>query len=156
MNEAVKEELVIDQSNFDQYFFPIKKFGPKKGQVMAHYMAIAELVPGEEKGYLVRILATNPRGAEMGVQIMMNAFHSRDADAIRVCREIVEDLVGGMTEEEVVAKPYKYHFDMFFWTKEEYVPKDDPHWDVIRLINTQMPEEQEIPEEEDEKIIEGS
>jgi hypothetical protein len=34
----------ITAENFDSYFFDVRKNGPKKGQVMAKFSAVAELV----------------------------------------------------------------------------------------------------------------
>ena len=40
-----------------------------------------------------------------------------------------------MTPEEVEAKVYKYQMESFYYTKKEYVPIDDPHWEIINIKN---------------------
>ena len=140
------DDLVIDQSNFNDYYFPVEKFGPKPGQVMARYMAKAELIAGDEKGYLIDLLVTNPMGAEMGVQIARTAFAAQEIEAIKLCKAITEDLLSGMSKDEVMNKPYKYTLEKFFWTKEEYVPKDDPHWTAIKVTVLKDPEKNEEEE----------
>jgi hypothetical protein len=146
MNEENNDELVIDQSNFDKFFFDVKKTGPKPGQVMVRYVANAELIAGDEKMYLIDLLVTNPLGAEMGVQIAKNAFGAQDSDAIKLCKSIARDLIDGMTRQQVLEKPYKYTLERFFWSKEEYVPKDDPHWQVIKVHILLDPEKKDEEE----------
>lgn len=135
-----EDELVIDASNFHEHFFDVKKCGPKPGQVMARYCAKAELIEGEEKGYLVDLLITNPKGAEMGVQVTQNLFSAKETDAIAVCKAIVTDLLNGKTRDDVMKKPYPYTYERFYWTKAENVPKNDPHWKVIQITLLNDPE----------------
>jgi hypothetical protein len=126
-------DLVIDGSNFATYFFDVRKHGPKPGQIMARYLAKAELISGEDKGYLIDLLVTNPLGAEMSVRMMQTMFASQEADSIRVCKEIATDLMNGMSKNQVLEKPYVYTLEKFYWTKEDYVPKGDPHWQIIKV-----------------------
>lgn len=137
----MSDDLVIDHNNFSDYFSDVKFHGPKPGEVMARYVAKAELVAGEEKGYLIDLLITNPKGAEMGVQMTQNLFGATESDAIRVCKRIAEDLILGLSKEEVMEKPYDYTLEKFYWTKGEYVPKDDPHWQVIKITMLKEKEE---------------
>ena len=53
----------------------------------------------------------------------------------RIPRAIAEDLVSGISEEDVRKKEYKYNFQMFFYVKPEYVPKDNPHWTTVSILN---------------------
>ena len=32
-------------------------------------------------------------------------------------------------------KIYKYKMEVFYYTKREYVPVDDPHWTIISIAN---------------------
>ena len=48
---------------------------------------------------------------------------------------MAEDLLAGMTEEDVALKPYKYTLEMFFYSNPNNIPKDDPHWSIISLLN---------------------
>lgn len=131
MNE--EKDIVIDESNFNEYFFDVKKHGPQKGQIMARYIAKAELMRGQYKECIIDLLMTNPMGAEMSVQIAKNSFAAQEMEAINLCKAITADLVNGKSKDEVLDTPYKYTLEKFFWTKEEYVPKNDPHWQVIKV-----------------------
>lgn len=141
----MSEELVIDGSNFSSYFKDVKKTAPCRGDVMARYIAKAELIAGEEKGYLIDLLISNPMGAEMGVQIARNAFGAQEMESVKLCKMIAIDLMEGKTKQEVMEKPYSYTLEKFFWTKEEYVPKNNPHWEIIKvtIINPEKLDEEE-------------
>jgi hypothetical protein len=72
---------------------------------------------------------------EATAQVMRKLLFASEVDAYRVPRLMAEDLLSGMTEDEVAEKPYKYTLEMFFYTKPENLPKDDPHWSLISLLN---------------------
>jgi hypothetical protein len=48
---------------------------------------------------------------------------------------MAEDLLAGMTHEEVAKKKYKFTIEIYFYTQPEYIPRDDPHWISVSLIN---------------------
>ena len=126
-------ELVIDQNNFEQYFFDIRRHKPQKGQVMARYIAVAEFVDGLMKKNIIDLLHKDK--AEAAVSVMRKLGCATEKDSIRIVREVCDDLVSGMTPEEVEAKIYKYTLESFYYTKKEYVPLDDPHWSLINIKN---------------------
>ena len=127
-------ELIIDATNFEQHFFDARRHTPQRGQVMAAYTAIAEMVDSPEKANLVDLLLKYDNKVEAAIQVMRKLICATDKDSVRVLREIMEDLRDGMTKEEVLAKPYKFTMRMIFYTQRENVPVDDPHWDIIEMI----------------------
>lgn len=126
------EELVIDESNFDQYFFDARRNRPKKGQILAKYTANAELREGRLKTDLLSLLKTDK--AKTATQVLNKLGGARYPDNIRVCREILEDLLLGLPEEEIIKKPYKYVLEQLFYTERQNVPQNDPHWSTIELL----------------------
>jgi hypothetical protein len=128
------DELIIDEKNFNQYFFDVRKHKFQKGQIMVAYSAAAEFHASPEKKLLIDLL-TGHEKAEAAAQYMRKAFCSRDPDSYAVPRQICEDLMRGMTEDEVLQKPYKYVVVAHFFTKSEYMPKNDPHWSVVSLYD---------------------
>jgi predicted amidohydrolase len=56
-----------------------------------------------------------------------------EKDSYRVLIEICEDLMNGMSYDEVMNKPYRYQCEMFYYTNLENVPENDPHWSVIKI-----------------------
>jgi hypothetical protein len=87
-------------------------------------------------------------GAEMGVKMAQNMFGATEIDGIRLCKEIATDLVKGKSREEVLETPYSYTLEKFYWTKDEYVPKNDPHWKVIQITIFNATEEKKEEKEE--------
>jgi hypothetical protein len=126
------EDLIIDETNFEEYFHDVRKCRPMQGYIMAKYSAVAELIDGEGKKDILYLLKLNQAHAASAV--MRKMYGAIEPDCYRVCREIVEDLMV-MTEAEVLKKPYKFILEFFYYVKKEYVPKDDPHWQIIDLIN---------------------
>ena len=129
------QELIIDENNFDQYFRDISKNVPEKGDVLAKYTAIAEFVYGDLKQDIVRLLQISDFGAKTSLQIMKKLGKTNEVEALKLVKSICADLYGGMKEDEVLAKSYKYILEMCFFTKKEYVPEDDLHWEILTINN---------------------
>lgn len=128
-------EIVIDESNFDLYFRDVKSNKPQRGDVMAVFRATAELADGNLKQQIIESLCAEEIGAKKATQLMMKIGQTNRKEALRVVKCICADLFGGMPKSSVAAKSYKYGFEMFFYTKKEYIPQNDPHWDVVTMKN---------------------
>lgn len=129
------EELVIDESNFSEYFRDVRMHSrPQRGEVMARYTATAEFVDGHMKRDIIDLLH-NKNKVEAAIQVMRKLGSATEKDAIRICKEICRDLASGMSLKEVEDKTYKYQLELFYYTKKELIPLDDPHWSVISLKN---------------------
>lgn len=126
--------MEITEQNFSEFFFDVRTCKPKKGQVIACFTAMAELVNSIEKTNLVELIKNTDK-MEAATQVMRKLFHASELDAIRVAKEIAEDLLRNMTVEEILKKPYSYKIEIFYYTEVENVPKDDPHWSVISILN---------------------
>lgn len=129
------DDLVIDESNFSQYFRDCRMHRPERGDVMARYSAIAEFVDGKMKKDIIDLLTNYDNKALAATQVMRKLGCATENESIRICREIVEDLDSGMTKDEVESKVYKYKMEVIYYTKREYVPENDPHWTVISIAN---------------------
>lgn len=131
----VKDEngLVIDARNFREYFFDVRQHRPQPGQILAKFAAVAVFGEGPQKRDLLAVLKSGK--AEAAAAVMRKIHCAREPDCYRVCREICEDLVGGMSEEEVCKKEHEFVLEAFYYTRREYVPKGDPHWETIDLIH---------------------
>jgi len=126
----MSEELIIDENNFKEHFFDTRWSKPQKGQVLARYTAIADFVDGHMKKDIIDLLFKDK--AEAATKVMKKLGSAVDKDAIRVCKEIAQDLLE-LSPAEVEQKSYKYTVEFFYWTKKENVPLDDPHWSIISL-----------------------
>lgn len=128
------ETLVITEENFDQYFFDVRRHEPQRGQVMACYTAKAEFLDGMEKRNIMSMLQGDGK-VEAIRQVMRKLLHANEADSIRVPKEMAQDLIAGMSHDEIAKKKYKYTVEVYFYTQQEYIPRDDPHWSCVSLIN---------------------
>lgn len=125
----------ITKKNFHKYFFPAKEdYKPQKGQTLARWRARADFVDGWEKRSIIQMLCTTKSGAVNSVRVMCKLVDATEREAVRVLREMAEDLLFGRSVQEVAAKPYRFTLEQFYWTKREYIP-DDPHWDVINTVD---------------------
>lgn len=132
MSEARADAEVTD-ANFTEYFKDVRRNKPERGQCMARFAAIAYFEDGWVKKQVIQILKTKASGAESCRAVMRNLVQATEADSLRVVREIAEDLAAGMTDEEVLAKPYKFQLEQFYWTWPELVPAS-PHWETINVM----------------------
>jgi hypothetical protein len=146
------EEIQIDEKNFSDYFKDVRTEFMGRGDVMAQYTASAELVEGNEKRQIISLLKDTEGKMEATAQVMRKLLFAKELDAYRVPRMMAEDMLSGMDEDEVAAKPYKYTLEMFFYTKPEHVPKDDPHWSTISILNLEehFDKKESVPEESED------
>lgn len=131
--EAAKD-FEINEKNFDVYFFDSRLYGPKPGQVLASYTAVAEFADGPEKRQIIEFLKFTDK-VNAAVQVMKKSLMAKDPFQYSVLREMSEDLLSGKTVEEIARKPYKFQMEMCFWTHPEYIPTDDPHWACVSIMN---------------------
>jgi hypothetical protein len=133
MNDK-KEELVIDESNFSQYFRDCRTSKPERGDIMARYSARAEFIDGQMKRDIIDLLHNRDK-TFAATQVMRKLGCATQKDSIRVCKEICQDLFSGMSLKEVEQKVYTYDIELFYYTKKEYIPIDDMHWTPIGIAN---------------------
>ena len=123
----------INQQNFSQYFFNVRDHTPQPGQVLCVFRAICELLPGEEKSFLIKTLQ-RPNAAQSAANIMTKLFYASQESSWHTLVEMAQDLLEGMSEEEVNQKIYEFNSEFFYYTNRECIPTDDPHWEVIELM----------------------
>ena len=126
------DKLVIDSSNFAEYFFDVRQHGPQEGQVMAKFSAVAVFADGPEKWDIIGLLKKDK--AHQASQVMNRIHCARFPDCYRVCREMCEDLLE-LPDEAVAAKEYEFVLEAMYYTKKEYVPKGDPNWELIQTLH---------------------
>lgn len=128
----MEDELEITQENFDQYFHDVRTSKPMPGHVMAVYRAVAQFCEGPHKRDVINLLQMDK--ARQAAAVMRKIHMAREPDCYRICREMCEDLLTGMTVEEVEHKPYEFVLEAFYYTKKEHIPKNDPHWEAIQVM----------------------
>lgn len=127
-------ELIINKNNFNEYFRPVQSSKPEKGDCIACFSAVAELVDAFEKRQMISLLK-QPKSANAVVTMMRKLAYAKEPGAYRVPREMALDLLNGLTDDEVAEKPYEYVIELFYYTKPQYIPKDDSKWRLISILN---------------------
>lgn len=148
----MSEQIEINDDNFKEYFRDVRRAKPEKGEVIAKYSAIAEFVDGGEKRQIISLLIDTENKMEATVQIMRKLLFASEVDAHRVPRIMAEDLLSGMSLDEVANKPYKYTLEMFFYTNPDNIPKDDPHWTCISVLNLDEFKTHELSVEQNKNV----
>lgn len=142
-------DLVIDESNFNQYFFDTRHHPPKPGQILACYEAKADFIDGNLKRDIIHILISKDNASQSAVQLMQKLAGATDLASIDVIKSIMKDLYSGMSTEEVAAKPYEFQFRYFYYTYRQCMPKNDPHWWSTSLVDVRYSSEGKLAEELD-------
>lgn len=132
---AATEDIVITEENFSEHFRDVRVSVLEKGEIIAQYSATADFVEGNEKRQIIALLTSTENKMEATAQVMRKLMLASEVDSYRVPRMMAEDLLSGMSEDEVAAKPYRYTLEMFFYARPEVVPKDDPHWSSISVVS---------------------
>lgn len=128
------EDIIIDEKNFSEYFREVSKNKPKKGDIIASYRAKASFIDGIMKKDIIDLLQKDNK-ALSAVKVMQKLGGAIYIDAIRILIEISNDLLNDLTIAEIEKKEYKYTLEYFYYTKSEYIPKDDPHWTILNICN---------------------
>lgn len=152
MSEKIEEEIEINSENFSKYFKDVRRNKPEREEVIAKYSAIAEFVDGGEKRQIISLLTDTEDKMEATVQIMRKLLFASEIDSYQIPRKMADDLLSGMNTEDVAKKPYKYTLEMFFYTRPENIPKDDPHWCCISVLNLDDFKTKEFSYEENKEI----
>lgn len=125
-------ELIIDETNFNQYFKEVAGNKPEKGDILACYTAKATLSAGDLKKDVIATLEDNIYSA---IKLLQKMAKARYLDSIRILKEIINDILSGKTNEEIENKEYEYVAEFFYYTKKEYIPDNDPHWSTLKIHN---------------------
>ena len=152
MIEQKEDEIEITESNFSQYFKDVRLGKFEKGEIIAQYSASAEFIDGGEKRQIISLLLDTEDKMEATAQVMRKLLHSSEVDSYKIPRCIAEDLLSGMSVDDCAKKPYKYTLEMFFYVKPHHVPKNDPHWSTISVVDLENIKTKEFSEEENEQI----
>jgi len=139
-------EIEITEENFNEYFRDVRNNAPEKGDVIACYRAVAYFVDDAPKRNVIDLLRNTDKVLP-AIQLMRKCFGAREADAYRVLREMTEDMLNGMSRDDIAEKEYKYTIEMCYYVRPEHIPQDDPHWSVISMLNLE-----EHLAKEDERI----
>lgn len=127
-------DVAITDENFNEYFRDARQHQPERGEILACFSAVAYFTDGNEKRQIIDLLTHTDKIIPC-TQVMRKLLFTSEIDSYRVPLEMAKDLLGGMSREKCSQKEYKYTVEMHFYAKAENVPKDDPHWQIISILN---------------------
>lgn len=122
----------IDENNFAEHFFDARIKQAKPGQILAKYTAIAEFVAGQPKRDIIWLLRADK--AKETSQVMRRIHGAKEPWCYSVPRQMAEDMLHGLTDQEIEEKPYKMVIEFLFWTNRECIPPNDPHWETLPVL----------------------
>jgi len=140
--------LVIDDKNFSHYFFDVRKYGPKPGQVLACYETKADLIEGDLKSDIINLLTKNDGAGGKASILLRKLAGATEKSSIEVVKSIINDLLNGLNEEDVAKKPYEMHCQYYFYTFKDCLPTNDPKWWSASLIDVRY----NLPQEETDEL----
>jgi hypothetical protein len=139
----MNHEIVIDENNFHQYFRNTRKSRKQKNDIVVMYFSSAVFVDGKLKEEVIDLLCYEFNSVNKCIGKLFKYAYAPQREAIRLCKEIIKDFNNGISRDEIVRKEYPFFLQMFFYTKDDYVPKNDKRWVVIsdefRKNNTNIP-----------------
>lgn len=152
----MSDELIIDETNFNDHFFETKTHRPKPGQVLARYTAMAELVDGDVKDFIINALRKPEKiGGEMVKQVLKHHCHATDYFSEAIMEQIYDDLHKyNLSENDVREKPYRFQIEYFYWTKPENIPENDVHWERISVVESDAAKDHKAEMERKKKLLE--
>jgi hypothetical protein len=135
MSEDI-DNLVIDESNFSKYFRETKNTRMQEDEVLVIYRAVAELGAGDIKRDILDLLCYEKEvGAKQSIQVAVKLAKATEQSATKMVTEICQDLFAGRDRNFVMAKSYEYLLEIPYYTKLEYVPVNDKHWEIVNITN---------------------
>jgi hypothetical protein len=132
MNE--EPDIIVSDEDWGKYFFHVRLNKPKKGQIIARYTAMADMIEGFEKKNIINMLKNTDQVVPV-TQAMTRCLNATELESYRVPRRMVQDMIDGMTEEQVYQKPYRYQMEMLYYAFPEHIPQNDPHWSAVSISN---------------------
>jgi hypothetical protein len=132
-------EIVVTEENFSEHFKEAGKQPPKRGEVLAIFRAVAELVDGDLKRDIINKLQNEDGGVRFAIQVLIKACKMSYRESLKICKEIMTDLES-QSIDEVLAKPYKFLYENKYFVKKELVPQNSPHWEIVSLKSVTVTE----------------
>ncbi len=125
------DDFIIDENNFDKYFRNTRNNKKQKNDVIVMFSSSAVFAKGKLKEEIVDLLSTEFNSVNKCLGKLFKFAYAPHAQSIKVCKNIIQDYISGMNREDIINKEYPFVLQMFFYTKEKYIPNNDKRWLVI-------------------------
>ncbi len=125
------DDFIIDENNFDKYFRNTRNSKKQKNDVIVMFSSSAVFAKGKLKEEIVDLLSMEFNSINKCLGKLFKFAYAPHAQSIKVCKNIIQDYISGMNREDIINKEYPFVLQMFFYTKEKYIPNNDKRWLVI-------------------------
>lgn len=122
---------IFSEENFSKYFRNTRNKKKRHGEILALFQSSAVFQKGKLKEEIVDALSREFGSVNKCLGKLFKFAYASHLEGIFICKAIVKDYLDGMSREEIIKKEYPFVLQMFFYTKPDYVPKDDPRWFVF-------------------------
>ncbi len=126
------EELVIDETNFSDYFREITKSMPAHGDALVCFRALAHFCDGPLKQEVINLLRYEFGSVQKCVGRLIRFGGATREQAVKLLLDISKDLMDGMNVNDVLKKEYPFVFEKMYYAKPEHVPVDDKRWQILK------------------------
>lgn len=127
----MEEDIVIDDSNFHKYFRNTRNSKKQKNDIVVMFFTSAVFASGKLKEEVVDLLATEFSSVNKCLGKLFKFAYAPHAEGMKICKSIIKDYIEGMSKDDIINKEYPFVLQMFFYTKEKYIPKNDRRWLVV-------------------------
>lgn len=125
------KDILIDASNFDKYFRNTRISKKKKNDVVVMFYSSATFSKGKLKEEIVNLLSTEFNSVNKCLGKLFKFAYAPYSEGLKICKSIVKDYIDGMSKDDIINKEYPFVLQMFFYTKEKYIPSNDKRWLVV-------------------------
>lgn len=127
----MEDDIIIDEKNFDKYFRNTRNSKKQKSDIVVMFLSSAVFADGKLKEEIIYLLCHEFGSINKCLGKLFKFAYASHVEGMKICKSIINDFANGMTKEDIVRKEYHFFLQMFFYTKEKYVPKNDRRWTVI-------------------------
>jgi hypothetical protein len=110
---------------------------PKDGMILIGFSCEAVIEGKDLKRRIVSSLKNSKKlGYRVSVKILMDEAWASFNEAKNVVDEIKKDLSGDRgVEATIINKSYKYEINRIFWGYKEGMPKNDPRYFILNMVD---------------------
>lgn len=128
----MKEEIVIDDKNFSQYFRDIKTSLPTKDDEIVAFRCLAYFCRGELKQQILDFLCYEFNSVRKCIGKLIKNAGTTKTEAIKLLHMMCYDMIYTLNPKDVFEKDYPFIFEKIYYAKKEYIPLDDKRWQILK------------------------
>jgi len=127
----MEDDIIIDDSNFHKYFRNTRNSKKQKNDIVVMFYTSAVFATGKLKEEIVDLLATEFSSVNKCLGKLFKFAYAPHVEGMKICKSIIKDYIDGMSKDDIINKEYPFVLQMFFYTKEKYIPRNDRRWLVV-------------------------